>query len=292
MPFGNIFGAFFFLFCAWLGLRYVGAAELSARIAGVLLTLLGLALALGLFTRRSWSRWAGLLAALGMVLVGGWQVDARGTTLDFVVLLAALLTAILLLLRPTAEPARLAAPATQPGGFGRILGWTTTLSALGLVVIAGTTFIGRPPAEPELPPVQLAGLDRNIRWSDFGNGVERARVEGKPLLVTFETTWCGYCKKMDQTTWQHPSVVERLDQMVPVKVNTEDGRSLKGFSGVELAGQYQISGTPTTMLIDPDGRVLARSSGYQDPRQFLSWLEDALVGAGATGAGRLRVSGQ
>ena len=42
------------------------------------------------------------------------------------------------------------------------------------------------------------------------------------------------------------------------------------------------------MLVDAEGRTLSRAGGYQTPRQFLSWLEEALGGAGA---GRLRVSG-
>ncbi len=96
------------------------------------------------------------------------------------------------------------------------------------------------------------------------------------MLVTFVADWCGYCKKMARETWTHPSVVERANAFVPVEVDIDETREVNGFSGAGLAGRYRVSGTPTTMLVDGDGRVLAEAGGFLSPRQLLPWLEDAL----------------
>ena len=76
-----------------------------------------------------------------------------------------------------------------------------------------------------------ASKQDRLVWTDFGTGIDRARAEGKPLLVYFFAGWCGYCKKMDRETWAHPSVVERTDALVPVEVD------IKNVTHFDLVGQ-------------------------------------------------------
>ncbi len=42
------------------------------------------------------------------------------------------------------------------------------------------------------------------------------------------------------------------------------------------AAQYAVQGFPTVLLLDGGGDVLARSSGFMPPRQFIDWLEESL----------------
>jgi thiol:disulfide interchange protein len=288
MPFGLIFGALFFgLLCSWLGARFLGLPGGPAKLAGVLLIALGLSMALGLLKRRVWARWAGVVVALGLALFGLWAVQNRGDAPDLLLLFASVVATVLLVLPATAGERRADGVPSQPG---RLLPAVAGVSASGLAVLA-VLALQAPEPEPQAPVLPTALAERVV-WADFGAGLERARQEGKPMLVNFITTWCGYCKQMDRTTWKHPSVIERLNEMVPVKVDTEDTRERNGQVGLELANRYRISGTPAMLLLGADGRVLARTGGYQDPRQFLTWLEDALNAAGRTDPmQRLRVSG-
>ena len=127
----------------------------------------------------------------------------------------------------------------------------------------------------------LAG---RVLWTDFGSGLDRARDEGKPMLVNFEVDWCGYCRKMARTTWKHPGVIERLGDLVNVRVNAEETVERNGFTGQELAARYGVTGFPTLMLVDADGRVLNTTGGYQEPRQLLTWIEDSLKRPGRSRA--------
>ena len=66
MPFGLVYAALFFgVLCTWLGLEFLVASPPLARVAGLLLILLGSALAASLLMRRAWARWAGVACALG-----------------------------------------------------------------------------------------------------------------------------------------------------------------------------------------------------------------------------------
>jgi thioredoxin-related protein len=83
-----------------------------------------------------------------------------------------------------------------------------------------------------------------------------------------------------------------MDDVVAVRVDAEESRERNGHSGARLAGQYGVEGFPTILLLDGGGQVISRTSGYQEPRQLLGWLEDAFRRVGRSASpGPLRVSG-
>jgi thiol:disulfide interchange protein len=147
------------------------------------------------------------------------------------------------------------------------------VGAVGLLAVGLGADRSPVPGDTTDPATLPASLtSRRVRWTDFGAGLEQARVAGKPVLATFVTSWCPYCKKMRGDTWRSPAVTARLQETVPVRVDVEDPSQ----GGPELAERYRISGYPVQILLDPAGGEIARSDGYQTPGQFLGWLDDAL----------------
>lgn len=278
MPFGLIFGALFFgVLCGSFGLRWLVHPTLEGKIGGALLASLGVTLALGLLMRRSWARWAGLLIGLMLAVFGLRLLADRDGVLDHVLPFAAIAAAVLLAVPATGDPRR-GAPPRIAAASNRIgpVGWTALACFLGLVVVGMSADTGGP------PPARTGGLpasavSKRIRWIDFGAGLARAREEGKPVLATFITDWCPYCSKMARKTWRASSVVERLDAVVPVKVDAESTRESNGHTGRELAARYGVSGYPVQMLLDAEGGVIARVDGYQSPRQLLDWIDEVLA---------------
>jgi tetratricopeptide (TPR) repeat protein len=131
---------------------------------------------------------------------------------------------------------------------------------------------------PMLAPLALALLvtaapakGAGIRWENgFEEALKRARAAGKPVMIDFWAEWCGWCHRLDQTTYVDPSVVRVADGFVAVKVNTEGAeRDLK------VAERYDVTSLPTILFVSPAGRPLLRVDGFQGPGQFPRTLENA-----------------
>lgn len=270
MPFGSFVAACYLaLFAVWYVVTS-GAVERGAAAGVAVATIL---LVAGLLRRAVWGRWVGSAAALvfgGLALRRLLLGDEKLVTI--VALLAAPLVTLLLALpltgavrgddaRPPAAswPAWLAALALA---VALVAGWQP--AATSPAAAGASAGRGALPASARATP---------IAWHDLRSGLALARDSGKPLLVTVETSWCPYCKKMHTQTWAAPRVARRLDAVVAVRVDAEDGED-----GSALAARYGVRGFPTQLLLDEDGALFARADGFQGPSQFLSWFDGALSG--------------
>ena len=104
----------------------------------------------------------------------------------------------------------------------------------------------------------------------FDAALKRAQQTKKPLLVDFWAEWCGWCHRLDQTTYVDPVVVKMSEDFVAVKVNTE-GTPRE----VAVARHYDVSSLPTIAFLSPAGRMILRLNGFQGPGQFPRAIEEA-----------------
>jgi len=139
------------------------------------------------------------------------------------------------------------------------------------LMLALSVWLASGAAAPPVSPAPAAAP----AWLDFGPALVRAESEKKPVLLQFYTTWCGYCRKMEQETFRDPSVLEGLGGVVAVRVDAEELRARAGYRGAELADRYRIETYPTHVMVDAAGREIMRAVGYQGPRPFLAWLRAA-----------------
>ena len=118
----------------------------------------------------------------------------------------------------------------------------------------------------------LAGainLARTPAWErDLSTALSHARGQGKKVvMVDFYTDWCGWCRKLDETTYADPAVQSTLKQMVTVKLDAErDGHA--------DAEHYGVEGFPTVLFLDARGVEVARIPGYLPPGEFLDQLNE------------------
>jgi thioredoxin-like negative regulator of GroEL len=116
------------------------------------------------------------------------------------------------------------------------------------------------------------GANQGIRWErNFDEALKKAKASRKPLLVDFWADWCGWCHRLDRTTYVDPVVVKMAgDHFIAVKVNTEGSAK-----EVDVAVRYDVSTLPTITFLSPAGRPLLRLNGFQGPGQFPRSLEMA-----------------
>jgi thioredoxin-related protein len=127
-------------------------------------------------------------------------------------------------------------------------------------------------------PAFLVMAQDELTWLDANEGLTKAKEEGKILLVDYYTDWCGWCKVMDDSTYEDPRVIETLNEhFVVSKINPEKDGAVN-YQGREVSAEEfaRIGGTqgyPHTGFFNSDGDFLGSASGFLPPDPFLEALE-------------------
>jgi len=150
----------------------------------------------------------------------------------------------------------------------------TRILTLMAVATAGVALVSCGRSEKPAPAMEASISHHEsvtVKWEDdLPAALERARSEGKPVLVNFYADWCIWCKRLESTTLRDAQVATMLrDKVVPLSLDVEgDGR--------QLSNEYRVDGLPTILMLDPDGREIGRIPGYTPPSGFLQRVEGFL----------------
>ena len=109
-----------------------------------------------------------------------------------------------------------------------------------------------------------------MNWlDDFDDGLRKAQVDNKVMLIYFYAEWCSWCKKLVQETYDSQNIVSFLnDQFVCLKVDID--------KNLTLADNYQNRIVPTIVFISSNRIELGRIEGYIPPEQFLEYTKKIL----------------
>ncbi len=120
-----------------------------------------------------------------------------------------------------------------------------------------------------------------IQWLDFETAQEMNKKEPRKFIVDVYTSWCGWCKRMDASTFHHPVIVDYINEnYYAVKFNAESKKDIafKGTTYVnpnpdqrrathQLAGIAAVNGRlsyPTIVYLDEELNLLSQVQGYKD----------------------------
>lgn len=125
---------------------------------------------------------------------------------------------------------------------------------------------------------QQAGNNKenSISWYGIEDGMEKAKKEGKSILMFFYTDWCVYCKKMDNMVFNDPEVSKYMNEkFINIRVNPEKNKEQISVMGqkmnpVQFMQQIGASGFPTTMFWDKKQKPLTVLPGFTEKDTFLS----------------------
>ena len=108
----------------------------------------------------------------------------------------------------------------------------------------------------------------DVKWTSesFEQALARANKEDRYILIDFYTLWCGPCKKLDKETYTNKAVLSFIEDMIPVKLDSEKGE------GIDVSKQYRVAAWPTIMLLDSKGNEVDRIVGFVDADEFIQTI--------------------
>lgn len=141
---------------------------------------------------------------------------------------------------------------------------------------------------PEAP--YDAGLDAHAA---VDAAFERARADGKRVLVNFGGNWCPDCRILSGMM-EIPAFAAFLDAHYEV-VKIDVGRYDRNMDVAARFGFAGLDGVPTIAVADADGRIVNtgaaaewRTARERDPQEALDYFARYAIEAPAAGAARVR----
>jgi len=96
---------------------------------------------------------------------------------------------------------------------------------------------GQPLKQEVESDIRNEGSD--IQWISFEDAISQSKDDPKKIFIDVYTSWCGWCKRMDQTTFKEETVVDYLNEKYySVKLNAETRDTIE-FRDVKFKYQPQ-----------------------------------------------------
>jgi len=108
----------------------------------------------------------------------------------------------------------------------------------------------------------------DINWSDNLESAQKiANNSDQNIMVFFTAEWCSPCRIMKHQVFADQEVKKVMDhKVVSLEIDIDNP------TNQELVKQYNIGATPTTLFINPEGKVIDYAVGKVDKSKFLEML--------------------
>lgn len=118
-----------------------------------------------------------------------------------------------------------------------------------------------------------------INWLTLEQAIEKSKTEKRKIFVDVYTSWCGWCKHMDSTTFVSGAVAKYLNEhYYPVKFNAEQQGDIVfkdktyHFKKSGTRGHHELAAEwlnnrltfPTIVFLDENMNLIQPLAGYQD----------------------------
>ncbi len=131
--------------------------------------------------------------------------------------------------------------------------------------------------------------DGSLTWLSISEASELKNTDNKLYFVDVYTSWCKWCKVMDQQTFTDPEVIKILEeQFHVVKFNAEQTDIVNwngseyiyragGRRGIHTLAPKLLNGRlsyPSFAVLDKDRNPIKVIVGYKKPNQLIRELQE------------------
>lgn len=117
-----------------------------------------------------------------------------------------------------------------------------------------------------------------LNWLPYDQALAKSKIENIPTLIYFYSDQCGWCKKLENETFNDQKVWDLMSQKFSiVKINSNSTRFViengKKMTEKQLSEQiYQVKGNPTVWFLADDHKRIASLPGYVKSDVFVNVL--------------------
>lgn len=152
-------------------------------------------------------------------------------------------------------------------------GHMLVLLYLGIGFILTAVFDFSFSLNPLSNPTVLLQKQAEFVWSPYdASAFEKAKTDGKPILIDVRADWCGACLELEEQTFSDPEVIEVLKNFTLLKFDaTRNSPELD-----VLTKTYDIKGLPFVIFLDSKGDWLKPKTltHFESPKKFLQRLKE------------------
>ncbi len=125
---------------------------------------------------------------------------------------------------------------------------------------------------------------KGVHWMSWGEAVEANAKEPRMIMVDTYTDWCGWCKKMDKSTFMNEIIADYMNEhyyAVKLDVEMKDTVVFNGYTFVNPRpdanrSTHQLAASlldnklsyPSFVFLDHTFQRIQILPGYRGPRQF------------------------
>ena len=133
---------------------------------------------------------------------------------------------------------------------------------------------------------------------DFNDGLNKSKINNKPILLDFTGWACANCRRVEENTWSVPKVFDLINnEFVLISLYVDDRTNLNGDEIILLRDKngnekildkvgekwsafqtlnFQNNSQPYYVLLSPNLDILNKPIQYTDTDTYYEWLIDGL----------------
>lgn len=134
-----------------------------------------------------------------------------------------------------------------------------------VLLVPVLVYFGYTAWQTQLGEQALAATQLDFRPLD--QALARAKAEHKPVLADFSAIWCPSCRAMHQRVFTDAAVKAAINQGFVLSRIDFEAPEAPAFMQ-----KYGVTGFPSLLLLDGDGKLLRRLPVTFDPAEFVAEL--------------------